>query len=132
MIVVAPCVGKPLSICKTRTAVIGSKYCRNCDISQSGKIVGVRMNSQEVVNKVLNYEAQGIANTYNKPSIFIEFGKGVGSRLTKRISLTFCDNRIKYAPKSVPMVSTFFDCPSVDFKGSGNQEFVIEVTTRLG
>jgi hypothetical protein len=46
------------------------------------KIVGVRMNSQEVVNKVLNYEAQGIANTYNKPSIFIEFEKGVKSRLT--------------------------------------------------
>ena len=100
------------------------KYCQNYDISQRRKIEGVEMTPKEVVNMAASYGAHGIAYTYNEPSIFIEFAKDCGIEAHKRgIFNIFVSNGYD-TPDSVAMMSKFLDCITVDFKGSGKQEFV--------
>lgn len=100
------------------------KYCQNYDISQRRKIEGTEMNPEQVVLNALNYGAQGIAYTYNEPSVFIEFAKDCGIEAHKKgIFNIFVSNGYD-TPESVNMMNDFLDCITVDFKGSGNKEFV--------
>lgn len=100
------------------------KYCQNYDISQRRKVEGVEMTPEEVVQNAEHYGAHGIAYTYNEPSIFIEFAEDCGSEAHKRgIFNIFVSNGYD-TPESVSMMSRFLDCITVDFKGSGKQEFV--------
>jgi pyruvate formate lyase activating enzyme len=100
------------------------KYCQNYDISQRRKIEGTEMTPKEVVDMAIRYGAHGIAYTYNEPSIFIEFAKDCGIEAHKRdIFNIFVSNGYDTAD-SVAMMSKFLDCITVDFKGSGKQEFV--------
>jgi pyruvate formate lyase activating enzyme len=100
------------------------KYCQNYDISQRRKIEGNIMTPLEVVDMATTYGAQGIAYTYNEPSIFIEFAKDCGIEAHKRgIFNIFVSNGYD-TPESVNMMGKFLDCITVDFKGSGKQEFV--------
>ena len=100
------------------------KYCQNYDISQRRKIEGVEMTPKEVVNMAMSCGAHGIAYTYNEPSIFIAFAKDCGIEAHKRdIFNIFVSNGYDTAD-SVAMMSKFLDCITVDFKGSGKQEFV--------
>ncbi|HYX56126.1 MAG TPA: AmmeMemoRadiSam system radical SAM enzyme [Nitrososphaeraceae archaeon] len=100
------------------------KYCQNHDISQRRKIEGIQMTPEQVVDTAASYGAQGIAYTYNEPSIFIEFAKDCGVEAHKRgIFNIFVSNGYD-TPESVNLMSKFLDCITVDFKGSGKQEFV--------
>src|SRR4029077_2004512 len=54
------------------------KYCQNYDISQRRKIEGTDMTPQEVVDLAKQSGSDGIAYTYNQPSIFIEFARDCG------------------------------------------------------
>src|SRR5919199_1761365 len=100
------------------------KYCQNYDISQRRKIEGVEMTPKEVVNMAMSCGAHGIAYTYNEPSIFIEFARDCGIEAHKKgIFNIFVSNGYD-TPDSVAMMSKFLDCITVDFKGSGKQEFV--------
>ncbi len=100
------------------------KYCQNYDTSQRRKVEGVEMTPREVVNMAVSYGAHGIAYTYNEPSIFIEFAKDCGIEAHKKgIFNIFVSNGYD-TPDSVAMMSKFLDCITVDFKGSGKQEFV--------
>jgi pyruvate formate lyase activating enzyme len=100
------------------------KYCQNHDISQRRKIEGTDMTPTEVVDNAVNYDADGIAYTYNEPSIFIEFARDCGIEAHKQgIFNIFVSNGYD-TPESVNMMKEFLDCITVDFKGSGKQEFV--------
>ncbi len=100
------------------------KYCQNYDISQRRKIEGTEMTPAEVIDNAVNYGADGIAYTYNEPSIFIEFARDCGIEAHKKgIFNIFVSNGYD-TPESVNMMSEFLDCITVDFKGSGKQEFV--------
>ena len=100
------------------------KYCQNYDISQRRKIEGVEMTPIEVVKKAQSYGAQGIAYTYNEPSIFMEFAKDCGIEAHKKDIFNIFVSNGYDTPESVLMMSRFLDCITVDFKGSGKQEFV--------
>ena len=100
------------------------KYCQNYDISQRRKIEGVEMSPLEVVQKAQSYGAQGIAYTYNEPSIFMEFAKDCGIEAHKKNIFNIFVSNGYDTPESVNMMSKFLDCITVDFKGSGKQEFV--------
>ncbi|MCI0559844.1 MAG: DUF559 domain-containing protein, partial [Nitrososphaera sp.] len=54
------------------------KYCQNYDISQRRKIEGVEMTPERVAEMAVKCGSQGIAYTYNEPSIFIEFARDCG------------------------------------------------------
>lgn len=99
-------------------------YCQNYDISQRRKIEGVEMTPEQVAEAAENYGAQGIAYTYNEPSIFIEFARDCGIEARRRgIFNIFVSNGYD-TPESVNEMGKFLDCITVDFKGSGKQEFV--------
>src|SRR5688572_26779793 len=59
-------------------------YCQNYDISQRRKVEGVEMTPQQVAEAAAGQGAQGIAYTYNEPSIFIEFARDCGVEAHKR------------------------------------------------
>jgi pyruvate formate lyase activating enzyme len=100
------------------------KYCQNFDISQRRKIEGLEMSPTDVADTALRHGTEGIAYTYNEPSIFIEFAKDCGIEAHKRgIFNIFVSNGYD-TPESVNMMSKFLDCITVDFKGNANTEFV--------
>jgi pyruvate formate lyase activating enzyme len=100
------------------------KYCQNYDISQRRKIEGKEMTPKQVVTTATSYGAEGIAYTYNEPSIFIEFAKDCGIEAHKRgIFNIFVSNGYD-TPESVKLMNEFLDCITIDFKGSGKKEFV--------
>jgi pyruvate formate lyase activating enzyme len=99
-------------------------YCQNYDISQRRKVEGIEMTPEQVANEAALHGAQGIAYTYNEPSIFIEFARDCGIEAHKLgIFNIFVSNGYD-TPESVKMMGEFLDTITVDFKGSGKQEFV--------
>jgi pyruvate formate lyase activating enzyme len=100
------------------------KYCQNYDISQRRKIEGIDMSPSQVARTAVENGADGIAYTYNEPSIFIEFARDCGVEARKRgLFNIFVSNGFD-TPDSVNLMDQFLDCITVDFKGSGKQEFV--------
>jgi len=81
------------------------------------------MTPEEVANTAIQYEAQGIAYTYNQPSIFIEFARDCGIAARKKgLKNIFVSNGYD-TPETVKMMGEFLDAITVDFKGSAEPEF---------
>jgi len=99
------------------------KYCQNSDISQRRKVEGVDMTPDEVVNTAIKYGAQGIAYTYNQPSIFIEFARDCGIAARKKGLMNIFVSNGYDTPQTVKMMGEFLDAITVDFKGSAELEF---------
>ncbi len=100
------------------------KYCQNYDISQRRKIEGMDIEPGDVSKLALAQECQGIAYTYNEPTIFIEYAKDIGLAAHRRgLFNVFVSNGFA-TPESVLMMKQFLDCITVDFKGSGERNFV--------
>lgn len=100
------------------------KYCQNFDISQRRKIEGFDIEPVEVPRLALAQECQGIAYTYNEPSIFIEFARDIGVEAHKKGVFNIFVSNGYDTPESVALMSQFLDCITVDFKGSGETSFV--------
>lgn len=99
------------------------RYCQNHDISQRRKIEGRDMTPRQVVRAALDGGADGIAYTYNQPSIFIEFARDVGVLARERgLYNVFVSNGYD-TPETVKMMDEFLDCITVDFKGSAEPDF---------
>jgi len=82
------------------------------------------MNPKGVVDLALENGCEGIAYTYNEPSIFIEYARDVGIKAhEKGIFNIFVSNGFD-TPESVGVMGEFLDCLTVDFKGSGETGFV--------
>jgi pyruvate formate lyase activating enzyme len=99
------------------------KYCQNYDISQRRKIEGQDMTPEDVVNTTLKYGADGIAYTYNQPSIFIEFARDCGVFARKNGLYNIFVSNGYDTPETVNMMNEFLDCITVDFKGSAEPQF---------
>jgi pyruvate formate lyase activating enzyme len=99
-------------------------YCQNADISQRRRVEGTELTPAEVVQMASDRGCEGIAYTYNQPTIFMEYARDVG-RIAheKGIFNIFVSNGYD-TPDSVTAMSEFLDCVTVDFKGSGETNFV--------
>ncbi|MFI5404775.1 MAG: AmmeMemoRadiSam system radical SAM enzyme [Candidatus Gagatemarchaeaceae archaeon] len=99
-------------------------YCQNYDISQRRKVEGTIASPQELVEQAVSRGCEGMAYTYNQPTIFMEFARDVG-RLARASGLfnIFVSNGYD-TPETVAMMDDFLDCVTVDFKGSGERGFV--------
>ncbi|HXG07909.1 MAG TPA: AmmeMemoRadiSam system radical SAM enzyme [Nitrososphaera sp.] len=100
------------------------QYCQNFDISQRRKVEGVEMTPELVAETAARYCSQGIAYTYNEPSIFIEFARDCGIEAHRRGIFNIFVSNGYGTPESVSIMGQFLDCITVDFKGSGEQKFV--------
>lgn len=99
-------------------------YCQNSEISQRRRVEGVEMEPRGVVGLAMENGCEGIAYTYNEPSIFMEYARDVG-RIAhqKGIFNIFVSNGFD-TPESTSAAGEFLDCMTVDFKGSGETGFV--------
>jgi pyruvate formate lyase activating enzyme len=99
-------------------------YCQNSDISQLRKIEGVEASPEEIVEKAVQTGCDGVAYTYNQPTIFMEYARDVGRiARSKGLFNIFVTNGYD-TPDTVAMMDDFLDCATVDFKGSGETGFV--------
>ena len=99
------------------------RYCQNYDISQRRKIEGVDMTPEDVVNQALRLKADGIAYTYNEPSIFIEFARDCGIAAHKKGLFNIFVSNGYDTPETVKMMGEFLDCITIDFKGNAEPQF---------
>jgi pyruvate formate lyase activating enzyme len=99
-------------------------YCQNFDISQRRKIEGMEVTPGKVVEMTKRYRCQGLAYTYNEPTIFMEFAHDIGVQARKAgLANIFVSNGYE-TPDAVSMMSDFLDCITVDIKGNGETQFV--------
>jgi pyruvate formate lyase activating enzyme len=99
-------------------------YCCNPDLSQRKKPEGQSIGSKQIVELAKKYECEGIAYTYNEPTIFIEFAHDTGVVARKGgLKNIFVSNG--YAtPGSVNLMNDFLDAITVDIKGNAEKNFV--------
>lgn len=100
------------------------QYCQNFEISQRRKIEGFDIEPSAVPILALEQGCQGIAYTYNEPTIFIEFARDIGLEAHKMGLFNIFVSNGFATPDNVKMMTDFLDCITVDFKGSGEKSFV--------
>ncbi|MEB3764904.1 MAG: AmmeMemoRadiSam system radical SAM enzyme [Desulfurococcales archaeon] len=102
------------------------KFCQNWTISQSRLekgLYGAYRSPEEVVEAALASGADGIAYTYNEPTIFFEFVLDT-AKLAKQHGLyNMLVTNGYMTPEAVQELGPFIDAVTVDFKGGGNKEF---------
>lgn len=99
-------------------------YCQNYDISQRRKVEGDLLSPEQIVRMAKERNCEGIAYTYNEPTIYMEFAHDVGV-IAHREGLfnVFVSNGYGTA-EGIPLVSEFLDGITVDFKGNAERSFV--------
>jgi len=99
-------------------------YCQNHDISQRRRVEGAEMSPRDVADAAVAAGADGIAYTYNEPTIFVEFARDCGLEAHRRgLYNAFVSNG--YAtPEAVGVMAEFLDCITVDFKGNAEPQFM--------
>ncbi len=100
------------------------RYCQNFDISQRRKVEGIEVEPQDVVRMTIEQGCQGLAYTYNQPTIFIEFARDIGMAARKAGLINIFVSNGYDTPDVVEQFPKFLDAITVDFKGSGETEFV--------
>ena len=100
------------------------RYCQNADISQRRKVEGIEVVPEDVVKMTLDQGCQGIAYTYNQPTIFIEFARDIGVAARKAGLINIFVSNGYDTPEAVAEMPQFLDAVTVDFKGSGETKFV--------
>jgi pyruvate formate lyase activating enzyme len=100
------------------------RYCQNADISQRRKVEGIEVEPQDVVRMTVEQGCQGLAYTYNQPTIFIEFARDIGMLARKAGLINIFVSNGYDTPETVAEMPKFLDCVTVDFKGSGETNFV--------
>jgi len=98
--------------------------CQNADISQRRKVEGIEVEPQDVVRMTLEQGCQGLAYTYNQPTIFIEFARDIGLKAREAGLINIFVSNGYDTPETVAEMGKFLDCVTVDFKGSGETNFV--------
>ena len=99
------------------------KFCQNYDISQRREVVGRRSTPEEIVDLAVRTGCQGIAYTYNEPTIFIEFAEDVGKLAHKEGLFNIFVTNGYETPEAVESMRRFLDFATVDFKGNASVEF---------
>jgi pyruvate formate lyase activating enzyme len=100
------------------------RFCQNYDISQRRQPAGMEESPEHLVSLAIEYGCEGLAYTYNQPSVFIEYARDVGKLArAKGLFNIFVSNGYD-TPETVTAMNDFLDCITVDFKGSGETGFV--------
>ena len=98
--------------------------CQNFDISQRRKVEGTDMTPSEVATLAVSHGCQGLAYTYNQPTIFMEFAHDVGVEARRNGLINIFVSNGYDTPDTVGMMNDFLDCVTIDFKGNAETNFV--------
>ena len=99
------------------------KFCQNYDMSQRREVVGRKTSPEEIVDLAIRTGCQGIAYTYNEPTIFIEFAEDVGKLAHEEGLFNIFVTNGYETPEAVQSMKRFLDFATVDFKGNASVEF---------
>ncbi|PSN82681.1 AmmeMemoRadiSam system radical SAM enzyme [Candidatus Marsarchaeota G2 archaeon ECH_B_SAG-F08] len=100
------------------------RYCQNYDISQRRKVEGEEYSPKEIARMAYEAGCQGIAYTYNEPTIFIEFARDVGVEAHKLGLFNIFVSNGFGTREAVGVMNEFLDCITVDFKGNAEPNFL--------
>ena len=98
--------------------------CQNFDISQRRKVEGMDLMPPEVATLAVSHGCQGLAYTYNQPTIFMEFAHDVGVEARRSGLINIFVSNGYDTPDTVGMMNDFLDCITIDFKGNAETSFV--------
>src|SRR5207245_9542934 len=76
------------------------------------------------VRMPVEQRCQGLAYTYNQPTIVIEVARDIGMLARKAGLINIFVSNGYDTPETVEEMPKFLDCVTVDFKGSGETNFV--------
>ncbi len=101
------------------------KYCQNWQLSQ-GDLGGRSISPEKIVEGAKSSGASGISYTYTEPTIFYELAYDT-AKIAHENGLynTFVTNGF-INPEPVREIAPYLDGVTVDFKGSGNEDFLKE------
>ena len=100
------------------------QYCQNYDISQRRKVEGEMLEPEQIVEMAAERNCEGIAYTYNEPTIYTEFAHDVGVIARRRGLFNLFVSNGYGTPQVIPLINEFLDAMTVDFKGSAERSFV--------
>lgn len=112
-----------LSIC-TVGCNFRCKFCCNWSISQESSIRGENIPPEEIVELAKKNNCQGISYTYTEPTIFFELAYETAKIAHKEgLFNNFVTNGYTN-PEPIRKIAKYLDAATVDFKGSGEKEFM--------
>ena len=101
----------------------GCLFCQNHNISKDKEIAGEYISPQKMVQKALDNDTQGIAFTYNEPTIFIEYALDVARVAHRKGLFTVFVTNGYMTRETVKEMTGLIDAAVVDLKGSGEEKF---------
>lgn len=113
---------KAYSIC-TQGCNWKCKYCQNWRLSQ-GEIRGKSISPGELVKRAKESECAGMSYTFTEPTIFYELTYDTAKIASgEGLYNTYVTNGF-INPEPIKKISSYLDAAVVNFKGSGNEEFM--------
>lgn len=104
------------------------KYCQNWNLSQ-GEIEGESISPEEIVQEAQSSGCQGVSYTYTEPTIFYELTYDTAKLAhEKGLYNTYVTNGYMN-PEPIKKIAPYLDEVTVDFKGSGDEEFLREFSS---
>lgn len=99
-------------------------FCQNYDLSQRKKVEGRYISPDELVQLAVRTGSEGIAFTYNEPTIYMEYVEDVyGKAKDYGLFLTFVTNGYASEEEAKSMAKVL-SAATIDFKGNGNRGFL--------
>jgi pyruvate formate lyase activating enzyme len=99
------------------------QYCQNYDISQRRIVQEPYTPIQRILEFTRAYHCQGITGTYNEPTIEAEYLIDLMKEAKKKGYFTTWVSNGYLTPEAVDLIAPHLDAITVDFKGSGNEDF---------
>ncbi len=99
------------------------RYCQNYDMSQRKTVVGSYFSPEDVIELALRYNVDGIAYTYNEPTVFMEYAHDIGILARNKGLLNIFVTNGYETEESMVYASEFLDAMTIDFKGNANNNF---------
>ena len=99
-------------------------FCQNPEMSKEHAGRGAVVSPKQIIELALESGTQGIAYTYNEPTIFIEYALEVAKLAHKKGLYNVFVTNGYMTKEAVQAMKGLIDAVVVDFKGSGEPEFV--------
>ncbi|MCL5680259.1 MAG: AmmeMemoRadiSam system radical SAM enzyme [Candidatus Marsarchaeota archaeon] len=107
----------------TSSCNFGCMFCQNHNISKENEIEGVYVGPAELVALAKENGAEGIAFTYNEPTIFIEYALDVAKEAHAKGMYTVFVSNGYMTREAIELMKGSIDAVVVDFKGNAERVF---------
>jgi pyruvate formate lyase activating enzyme len=107
----------------TSSCNFGCLFCQNHNISKENEIEGVYISPEELIAMAKANGADGIAFTYNEPTIFIEYALDVAKEAHSNGLYTVFVSNGYMTKEAVELMKGSIDAVVVDFKGNAETVF---------